>query len=260
MIEKLKTLKWFAARPSHWHHAAALVVRKLTADRDTPALREQARRWASRRAVTVPQALQSIGLLPDPGSSQYPRMKEALLDEARDIENAAQIEMGGPGDLELLHAAVALSGAKRIVETGVAYGWSSLAILAAIEERGDARLVSVDMPYPKMGNEAYVGIVVPERMRNYWTLVRAPDRNGIRRALRLHGGKIDLCHYDSDKSWWGRSFAYPLLWDSLRPGGVFISDDIQDNLYFSEFVAEKGVSFAVTESQGKFVGIARKPN
>ncbi len=61
----------------------------------------------------------------------------------------SQVSMGGPGDLQLLHAAVYLSGAKRIIETGVAYGWSSLAILSAIEKRPEAKLVSVDMPYPK---------------------------------------------------------------------------------------------------------------
>ncbi|MFV0281806.1 MAG: hypothetical protein ACK5JM_13735, partial [Rhodoblastus sp.] len=74
-------------------------------------------------------------------------------------------------------------GARRMVETGVAYGWSSLALLAASEDRPDSRLVSVDMPYPKMNNEAFVGIVVPERFHARWKLVRKPDRNGLR-ALR----------------------------------------------------------------------------
>jgi len=167
--------------------------------------------------------------------------------------------MGGAGDLNLLYAATALSDAVHIVETGVAYGWSSLAILAAIEGREGARLVSVDMPYPKMGNEDFVGIVVPEWLREKWDLVREPDRNGLKKAIARLGGSIDLCHYDSDKSWWGRQFGYRLLWEALRPGGIFISDDIQDNFSFKEFVDTHHVSYAVTGYEGKFVGITRKP-
>ncbi len=115
------------------------------------------------------------------------------------------------------------------------------------------------MPYPKMNNEAFVGVVVPDRFRSAWQIVRKPDRYGLKEALALIGGVIDLCHYDSDKSYWGRAYAYPLLWDALVQGGVIISDDIQDNLAFRDFVNEKGVPFAITESEGKFVGILRKP-
>ena len=72
------------------------------------------------------------------------------------------------------------------------------------------------------------------------------------------GEQIDLCHYDSDKSWWGRHYAYHILWDSLKSRGLFISDDIQDNLYFSKFIEKKSSKFAVVEYEGKFIGIVRK--
>ncbi len=49
-----------------------------------------------------------------------------------------------------------------------------------------------------------------------------------------------------------------MLWSALVPGGVFISDDIQDNAAFSEFVKNHDLTFAVTEYERKFVGIARK--
>ena len=35
-------------------------------------------------------------------------------------------------------------------------------------------------------------------------------------------------------------------------------DDIQDNMYFAEFVESKSSPFAVTKSEDKFVGIIRK--
>ena len=74
------------------------------------------------------------------------------------------------------------------------------------------------------------------------------------------GGKVDLCHYDSDKSWWGRHYAYSILChNQLYSRGLFISDDIQDNLYFSEFVKKKLLNFAKKMSlKEKFVGLIRK--
>ncbi len=168
------------------------------------------------------------------------------------------MQMGGPGDIDLLYGAARLSAAQRVIETGVAYGWSSLAILAGMDGRAGAQVVSVDMPYPKQNNDVWVGVVVPDRLRGMWRIRREPDRRGLERALADVGGEIDLCHYDSDKSYYGRRYAYPKLWTALRRGGVFISDDIQDNLAFAEFIDEHRPVFAVTESGGKFVGIARR--
>jgi predicted O-methyltransferase YrrM len=257
MIEKARTVAWFAARPAFWPHAVALGARRLSPGRDRPEDREEATAWAAARAVSKPEALRALGMaIPDTG---LPTMPAPMLEAARARAEQSAVRMGGPGDLDLLFAAVRLSGARRVLETGVAYGWSSLAILAALQETPDARLVSVDMPYPKMGNEAFVGIVVPEDWRDGWTLVREPDRHGLDRALRLLGGRIDLAHYDSDKSWHGRRWAMPRLWAALRPGGLLLCDDIQDNPAFAAFVAETGTPFAVCESGGKFVGLTRKP-
>ena len=92
-----------------------------------------------------------------------------------------------------------------------------------------------------------------------WILIRKPDRPGIIDAIKESGGNIDLCHYDSDKSWYGRQYAYPILWESLKSKGIFISDDIQDNLFFYEFVNNKLLNFSVVEFEGKFVGLIAKP-
>ncbi len=255
-MEKLKTALWFARRPAFWPHALALTARKAAADRDTPAQAAAATAWAAPRATSVADALRAIRI---DFSGEPPRLPASLMDEARERATKSAARMGGPGDLDLLYAATLLSGARRIVETAVAYGWSSLAILAALDGRDGGRLVSVDMPYPKMNNETFVGVVVPDRLKTGWTLIREPDRNGLKKAIAAHGGAIDLCHYDSDKSHQGRKFAFPLLWDALVPGGIFISDDIQDNLAFKEFVEEKRLAFGVTAYEGKYVGIARKP-
>lgn len=257
MIEKIKTLFWFAQRPNHWAGATALVARKFLPNHDAPDCRGRARAWAAEKAVSVEKALMKIGF--DIDGDGFPTLSAEFLNDANERAAQSKIRMGGPGDLTLLYAAVMLFDACCVVETGVAYGWSSLAILAGMEGKEDGRLVSVDMPYPKMNNEKFIGIVVPEHYKAHWELIREPDRNGLKKAIAQFGGVIDLCHYDSDKSWYGRRYAYPLLWNALVPGGVFISDDIQDNMAFAEFVGKQNVTFAVTESGGKFVGILRKP-
>ena len=57
--------------------------------------------------------------------------------------------MGGASHIHLLYDCVRLSKAKKVIETGVAYGWSSLAILKALSLTKNGKLFSVDMPYPR---------------------------------------------------------------------------------------------------------------
>lgn len=256
MIEKFRTFLWFAKRPTFYPHMVALIGRKLSGAAALENVYEASSAWAQELAVSVEDALALVGLgSPSDGARTLP---PALLDEAALRVRKSGVTMGGPGDLELLYQAIVRSGARQVIETGVAYGWSSLAALAALHQTG-GRLASVDMPYPKENKENFVGIAVPSEWRAKWTLIREPDRNGLKKAIKRFGGTIDLCHYDSDKSYRGRMFAYPLIWDSLRSGGIFISDDIQDNFAFRDFYRARDIAFAVTESDGKFVGLARKP-
>lgn len=255
MISKLQTAAWFVLRPLFWRHAVELAARPLRANLDTVEIQADEERWAERLAVSPAEALALIGVIPM-GAPPPPSMPRDLLLEAEGRARQAEVPMGGPGDLDLLYAATLLTGAEAVVETGVAYGWSSLTILAAMSG-ATGRLVSVDMPYVKRANERWIGIVVPQAWRSRWTLIREPDRNGLIKALGQFSG-IDLCHYDSDKSYSGRAFAYPLLWEALKPGGVFISDDITDNAAFREFAEASGKPYAITKSAGKYVGIIRK--
>ena len=55
-----------------------------------------------------------------------------------------------------------------------------------------------------------------------------------------------------------KKWSQPLIWKYLRKGGVFISDDIEDNLAFKEFVESKNLDFFVLKFEGKYVGVIRK--
>lgn len=141
MIEKLRTLAWFLKRPTHWQHAVALIARKLRPNYDSPDLRREATQWAADHAVAYDEALKKVGL-----EGPIVGVDEAILEVARERAARSKVEMGGAGDLNLLFDAVRLLGARSVVETGVAYGWSSLAILEAMSSNGGGRLFSVDMP------------------------------------------------------------------------------------------------------------------
>ena len=97
---------------------------------------------------------------------------------------------------------------------------------------------------------------MPKNLRNSWTIIKKPDRPGIKEALKLIDGKIDLV-ITTLISPVGET-AYPILWEALKPGGLFISDDIVDNLYFSFFVKSKSLNYSVINFKGKFIGLIRK--
>ena len=258
MLNKLETIYWFIVRPNCWRHMVEYSIQKLKTNHDTPELRAEATNWSQSQSISIQSALKSFHFTKDE-SDAIPTLPESIVTEAQRLALSSEVKMGGGGDIDLIYAFTKLSKAVNVLETGVAYGWSSLALLYALNDVDGARLVSVDMPYPKMNNENFVGIAVPKDLRNIWELIREPDRNGIKKAINSFDYNIDLCHYDSDKSYWGRDFAYPLLWDALVPGGIFISDDIQDNFFFRNFAASKDVKFAVVECQNKYVGIIQKP-
>jgi predicted O-methyltransferase YrrM len=253
MLNIIIIIIWFILRPSYYPHFFSLIKRKFLINHDTELNRINAFRWAKNKSVSYPEALKKLNFKGD-----IVGLDSDTINEANKLKEKSLTKMGGSGHIHLLYDCVRLLKAKIVLETGVAYGWSSLSILKALFELKNGKLLSVDMPYPAKKNENDVGIVVPNYLKKNWILIRKPDNPGIIEALSLAGGKIDLCHYDSDKSWWGRDFAYPILWNAIKPNGLFITDDIQDNLYFSNFVEKNSLKFTVVEFEGKFVGMIRK--
>jgi len=245
---------WFILRPKYWEHFFFKIIQKFKINYDTNKNTIKAIEWASFNAVTTKIALSKVGI-----NGNFENLEDSFLKEAQNRASKSPVKMGGPAHINLLYNCVKLLKANSVIETGVAYGWSSLGILKALSENKKGILYSIDMPYPTKNNEDYVGIVVPKYLKNYWHIIRRPDRPGIKKALRLVKGQLDLCHYDSDKSWWGRNYAYPILWEALKSGGLFISDDIKDNLYFSYFVKSRSLKYAVINYKGKFIGLIRKP-
>lgn len=238
---------WYWLRPTRWPEAARRI-------RDA----RRGRSWCRARAVTTAVALKALGS-DDPTAYVADRFPD-VFEEARGRAAACPFRLGGAGNLDLLHGTCVATKAARVVETGVAYGWSTLAILLAVKERPGAQVFSTDLPYLHLGmdNEPWVGVCVPDDVRGPWTLLRGADREVLPEAVS-RARPIDVAHYDSDKSPEGRAWAYRLLWDALAPGGVLLSDDVDDNLAFRDFAEAKGVTPTVVEHDGKYQGVMVKP-
>jgi predicted O-methyltransferase YrrM len=258
MFGKLATLAWYLQRPRLYPQQLRDWQEKFVYGKAPyNHSRAEAEHWCAARAINTDEAIEKIvGQRP---GGQITALFPEVFAAARRQQQQVPVWMGGAGDLNLIYWLAHFSNALRIIETGVAFGWSSLAFLLAIRERADAHLVSVDMPYPRINNDKYVGCVVPVSLRAQWTLLRYADREGLPRAIAQLGG-IDLCHYDSDKRYRSRMWAYPRLWRALRPGGLLISDDIGDNVAFRDYCQQVGVQPTIVAIDNKYVGVLVKPD
>lgn len=254
---RLQTVLWWLRRPRLYPEFLRLQAGKLFGARNTGAEeRTEALAWCRARAEETGAALER--LTGRPPAYEVRERYEAFFRSATERADQSPVEMGGPGNIDLLYWLVERAEASRVLETGVAYGWSSLAILLSLEHREGAGLISTDRPYPRYGDEAFVGCAVPRSLRAKWRVIDRADRQALPRALQMMP-EIDLCHYDSDKSYDGRMWASPRLWRALRPGGFFVADDIEDNLAFRDFAARVGVEPLVVSWSGHFVGVLVKP-
>lgn len=226
------------------------MVKKLVR-RAEPDTRAAATAWARERAESIDEWCRSV----DDALWQRIVAESVLLEEDAQRRVAATGEsLGGGGAHPLLSFVVQRYRPQVVVETGVAAGWSSRAILEALRVNGAGRLYSSDFPYFRLERpERFIGVVVPEELRADWHL----DIRGDRRALPSiveSVRRIDLFHYDSDKSVGGRRFALDTVQPRLSPGAVVLMDDIQDNMFFADWVTRAGTPHRVFEFGGKFVG------
>jgi predicted O-methyltransferase YrrM len=168
------------------------------------------------------------------------------------------IDLGGGGCYELLYFLTRLRRPAIILETGVAAGWSSRALLSAIQVNGQGKLLSSDFPYFRMADpERYVGYLVPDELKGPWEVRLRGDRANLKQML-TPDIKVGLVHYDSDKSRGGRQFFCRAIAPHLASGAVVMMDDIGDNLFFRDYTASR--EFHVFSYQGKHFGIVQSPN
>ena len=103
---------------------------------------------------------------------------------------------GEPGLVRAVWCLVRHLRPAKVVETGVARGFTSRFILEALERNGCGHLWSIDRPPQRHDLQEQVGASVPDRLRERWSYVKGLSRQHLPGLLsRL--GQIDLFIHDS---------------------------------------------------------------
>lgn len=193
------------------------------------------------------------------------RIDAATWSEARDVKRAvarlrrSRLESlglhgaqpsdigGGPGNLALLYWLVRVFRPQTVVETGVASGASSRAILQGLFANGSGHLYSSDLSgvIPR----EFSGLCVDEAMYSRWTLLHEGDRVNI--PLILSGlESIDLLHYDSAKDAGEMQWVIEQTTPLLGATAVVVLDDIDRHPFMSDYVQGLEKSWHVFGSVG----------
>lgn len=245
-----KTFLGYAKRPDLYPELGRKIVKNIFNRKSAFRGKEKTQQWAESKAVSQAVAIEKLfGVKMQSFETLFPEELKVALQK----EKECPIKMGGAGALELIYHACEFTQATKTVETGVAYGWSSFAALLSLSKR-NGTLYSSDMPYLGQDGDQYVGYIVPNDLKTNWRLFRHADKESLPKIFS-EVNLMDVVHYDSDKSYEGRIWAYKQLYKHLRNGGVFISDDIGDNSAYQDFCAEMNIDSTIVEFEGKFVGL-----
>ncbi len=208
--------------------------------------------WCGSQAVSLEEYL--VGIDSELWAETL-EFQKRLEREAAEKLGQIDIDLGGGGDYRLLYFMVRYHKPKTVVETGVAAGFSTQAILSAIAVNGIGHLYSSDFPYFRIESpERYVGYLVDKALTDNWTLFLEGDRRNLARILDKVE-KVDFFHYDSDKSKAGRQFAMTTLKEKLTDNATVIMDDIQDDMYFHDFVGSKSAKYRIFAFTNKYLGL-----
>ena len=181
--------------------------------------------------------------------------KKSYYISARSRERSLNYKMGGMAHLNLIYNLVKYLKPKDILETGVAFGWSTLVFI--LSKPKHSNLTSIDLSYPTKSSDKFVAMALPPNLKNEFKLLRGIDYNHLK-FFNKKKKYFDFIHYDSDKSYDGRKKNYDLIWKILKKNGCFISDDISDNSAFYEFVKLKKTNYHILKIGSKYVGVVFK--
>ncbi|MGC2204963.1 MAG: class I SAM-dependent methyltransferase [Thermoplasmata archaeon] len=131
-----------------------------------------------------------------------------------------------PGDARVLYSLCRILRPSTVIETGVSDGVSSAVILSALESNDEGKLISIDFPLvgiPRLYGKQ-PGWVVPDRLRDRWTLFKGQSRKLLPSVL-LRYGPPDIFFHDSEHSYDCMHREFVTTMRSLGPGGTVLCDD-----------------------------------
>jgi len=146
-------------------------------------------------------------------------------------------------ELPSLYLIVRVTQPDIVVETGVSSGASSAYILQAMHDNKKGRLYSIDLPPDNLPEGKSSGGVVPQYLRNRWSL-HLGDSKELLEPMLNKIGNIDCFLHDSLHTYEHMMWEFRTAWPYLNLQGLFLSHDVGANDAFMDFMKEKGVPWA----------------
>ena len=208
--------------------------------------RGRATRWCRRNSTDLDAFARSVDAELWDSALRLKRSIGALRKsrlEALDLHGSRPQDIGGgPGNLALLYWLVRVLAPTTVVETGVASGASSRAILEAMLENEKGHLYSSDLAgvIPR----EYSGLCVDEHMKPRWTLYHDGDRTNIPRIV-AEAGEIDFLHYDSAKDAVEMKWVIDQVSPTLASTAVIVLDDVDRHSFMEDFARTASRSWMV---------------
>jgi len=152
--------------------------------------------------------------------------------------------------------------AQRVLETGVARGITSRAVLERLARDGEGALWSIDLP--ALNHEGWageLGLAVPDELRARWTLVEGSSRQRLEGLLRELGA-LDVFVHDSLHSERNMRFELERVWPAVRAGGGVVVDDVHQNAGFHTWLERardaRGMVCAADDAKALFAIVVKE--
>lgn len=140
-----------------------------------------------------------------------------------------------------------------VVETGVANGVSTCAILSALRQNKHGQLISFDVDSPTTG-------VIPKALsEGRWKLELlnpSPSTQDLARRVQPYSGDISLWYHDSDHTYSWQLSEFRLARSVLSRPGILVADDVDGNGAFAQFVKESDLQAWLIFENRKCSGLA----
>jgi predicted O-methyltransferase YrrM len=190
-------------------------------------------------------------------------IQQQVTERLRNGLSAGPFSQGMNADFDLARCCYVICRALKpsvVLETGVAYGVTTSFVLKALAVNGKGRLWSVDLPPLGRDADQYVGILVPHAVRDRWHFQRGTSQRLLPRLLPSLD-PVDLFIHDSLHTSTNMRTEFETVWPYLRPAGVLLADDVDDNQAFAKFSARVNCNFRAAvgeQSKASIFGILLK--
>jgi len=147
---------------------------------------------------------------------------------------------------------------EKVVETGVAYGLSSMYILQALFENKKGVLYSIDSIFSPWESKEMIGSAIPKYLRHNWNFILGSSSEKLEEILSSLNS-VDIFFHDSMHTYKNMIFEFDTAWSYIAKNGFLLSDDISSNNAFYDFYSKITVNpFILYRNDKSLLGILKK--